>query len=58
MTLRLYILIDAAALAVGTRQVAISTAASRHNVALEIIRTGSRGLYWLESIIVIGILRY
>ena len=31
-----------------------SVAASRHNVALEIIRTGSRGLYWLESIIVMS----
>jgi formate dehydrogenase iron-sulfur subunit len=53
MTLRLYIPIDAAALAVGAGQVAsaISAAAARQNVALDIVRTGSRGLYWLEPMV-------
>jgi formate dehydrogenase iron-sulfur subunit len=53
MTLRLFIPIDAAALAVGAGQVAsaISAAAARQNVALDIVRTGSRGLYWLEPMV-------
>ena len=53
MTLRLFIPIDAAALAVGAGQVAsaISAAAARRNVALDIVRTGSRGLYWLEPMV-------
>jgi formate dehydrogenase iron-sulfur subunit len=53
MALRLYIPIDAAALAVGAGQVAsaISAAAARQNVAIEIVRTGSRGLYWLEPMV-------
>jgi hypothetical protein len=53
MTLRVYIPFDAAALAVGAGQVAsaISAAAARQNVALDIVRTGSRGLYWLEPMV-------
>jgi formate dehydrogenase iron-sulfur subunit len=53
MTLRLYIPIDAGALAVGAGQVAnaISAAAARQQVAIEIVRTGSRGLYWLEPMV-------
>jgi formate dehydrogenase iron-sulfur subunit len=53
MTLRLTIPIDAAALAVGAAQVAaaLQAAAARQNVAIEIVRTGSRGLYWLEPMV-------
>jgi formate dehydrogenase iron-sulfur subunit len=53
MTLRLYVPIDAAALAVGAGQVAsaISAAAARQNIALDVVRTGSRGLYWLEPMV-------
>jgi formate dehydrogenase iron-sulfur subunit len=53
MTLRLYIPRDAAALAVGADEVAagIQAAAGRRNVAVEIIRTGSRGLFWLEPMV-------
>jgi formate dehydrogenase iron-sulfur subunit len=53
MTLRLFIPIDAAALAVGAGQVAsaISAAAARQNIALDMVRTGSRGLYWLEPMV-------
>jgi formate dehydrogenase iron-sulfur subunit len=53
MTLRLTIPIDAAALAVGAGQVAsaIGAAAARQKVAIEIVRTGSRGLYWLEPMV-------
>ena len=51
--LRLYIPIDAAALAVGAEEVAgaIQSAAARHKVAVEIVRNGSRGLYWLETMV-------
>ncbi len=53
MTLRLYIPIDAGALAVGADEVAtaLRKAAARHNVAVEIVRNGSRGLYWLEPMV-------
>ncbi len=53
MTLRLYIPIDAGALAVGADEVAaaIRATAARHNVALDIVRNGSRGLYWLEPLV-------
>jgi formate dehydrogenase iron-sulfur subunit len=53
MTLRLYIPLDAAALAVGADEVAtgIKAAAARRNAAIDIIRTGSRGLYWLEPMV-------
>lgn len=50
MTLRPYIPIDAAALAAGARQVT-SAISARHNVALEVIRTGSRGPYSLEPMV-------
>ncbi len=53
MTLRLYIPIDAGALAVGAEEVAtaIVAAAARHNVAVDMVRNGSRGLYWLEPLV-------
>ncbi len=52
-TLRLYIPIDAAALAVGAEEVAgaIRNAAARQKVAVDIVRNGSRGLYWLEPMV-------
>jgi formate dehydrogenase iron-sulfur subunit len=53
MTLRLFIPIDAGALAVGAEEVAaaLGAAAARRKVAVEIVRTGSRGLYWLEPLV-------
>jgi formate dehydrogenase iron-sulfur subunit len=53
MTLRLFIPVDAGALAVGAEQVAaaLRAAAARQNVAVDIVRTGSRGLYWLEPMV-------
>jgi len=53
MTLRLFIPRDAAALSVGADEVAtaIGAAAARQNVAVEIVRTGSRGLLWLEPMV-------
>ncbi len=56
MTLRLFIPVDAGALAVGADDVAAALrhAAARQNVAVEIVRTGSRGLYWLEPMVEVG----
>ena len=53
MTLRLFIPVDAGALAVGAEDVAaaIAAGAKRRNLAVEIVRTGSRGLYWLEPLV-------
>jgi formate dehydrogenase iron-sulfur subunit len=53
MTLRLYIPRDAAAVAVEADEVAagIRAAAARKNVAVDIVRTGSRGVLWLEPMV-------
>jgi formate dehydrogenase iron-sulfur subunit len=53
MTLRIFIPRDAGAVAVGADEVAIrfERNASQRGVALEIVRTGSRGLYWLEPMV-------
>ena len=53
MTLRLYIPADAGAVAVGADDVAaaLRAVAARQNITLEIVRTGSRGLYWLEPMV-------
>jgi formate dehydrogenase iron-sulfur subunit len=53
MTVRLFIPRDAGALAVGADEVtaAIEQAARSRDLALEIVRTGSRGLYWLEPMV-------
>ena len=53
MTLRLFVARDAGALAVGADEVAdaLREAAQRRNVEIEIVRTGSRGMYWLEPLV-------
>jgi formate dehydrogenase iron-sulfur subunit len=53
MSLRIFVPRDAGALAVGADEVAtaLAEAAVKRNVAVEIIRTGSRGLYWLEPMV-------
>jgi formate dehydrogenase iron-sulfur subunit len=53
MTLRLFVPADAGALAVGSDEVAhaLNVAADRRKVPVEIVRTGSRGLYWLEPMV-------
>ena len=50
MSLRIFIPRDAGAVAVGADEVAAAfeATAAKRGVALEIVRTGSRGLYWLE----------
>ncbi|HTZ69338.1 MAG TPA: NADH-ubiquinone oxidoreductase-F iron-sulfur binding region domain-containing protein [Acetobacteraceae bacterium] len=53
---RLYVSRDAGALALGADEVerAIIAAARRRGLDIEIIRTGSRGLFWLEPMIEIA----
>jgi formate dehydrogenase iron-sulfur subunit len=53
MTMRLYISRDAGAVAVGADEVALvlELAAAKRGVEIEIVRTGSRGLYWLEPMV-------
>ena len=53
MSVRVFIPRDAGALAVGADEVAASlrAEAARRGIAIDIVRTGSRGLYWLEPMI-------
>ena len=53
MSLRLFVPGDAGAVAVGSDAVAtaLRDAASRRDVPIEIVRNGSRGLYWLEPLV-------
>jgi formate dehydrogenase iron-sulfur subunit len=53
MSLRIFVSRDAGAVAVGADEVALALeqAAGSRGADIEIIRTGSRGLYWLEPMI-------
>ncbi|WP_407180469.1 formate dehydrogenase beta subunit [Bradyrhizobium sp. STM 3562] len=53
MTIRIFVPRDAGALAVGADEVAqaLEQAAAKRGVAIDIVRTGSRGLYWLEPMV-------
>jgi formate dehydrogenase iron-sulfur subunit len=53
MTMRLFMPRDAGAVAVGADEVAVAfeQAAATSGIAVEIVRTGSRGLYWLEPMV-------
>jgi formate dehydrogenase iron-sulfur subunit len=53
MKLRIFIPRDAGAVAVGADEVALALeqAASKRGTSIDIVRTGSRGLYWLEPMI-------
>ncbi len=53
MNLRVFVPCDAGALAVGADEVAaaLQTAAADRKLAIEIVRNGSRGAYWLEPLV-------
>ena len=53
MNLRIFVPCDAGAVAVGADEVALALeqAAGRRGAGIEIVRTGSRGLYWLEPMV-------
>ncbi len=53
MTVRVYIPRDSAALAVGADEVvtALAAEAGRRGLEIEIVRNGSRGMFWLEPLV-------
>ena len=53
MNMRIFVSRDAGAVAVGADEVALALAqaAGQRGIAIEIVRTGSRGLYWLEPLV-------
>lgn len=53
MVIRVYVPRDSSALSMGAEKVAAAIAAEAKNrgLAIEIIRNGSRGLYWLETMV-------
>src|SRR5262245_23221265 len=53
MSLRVFVPLDAGAVAVGADSVAtaIAQAAGKRGIAIDIVRTGARGLYWLEPMV-------
>src|SRR4029077_16442858 len=53
MSLRVFIPRDAGAVAVGADEIALALekTATKRGAAVEIVRTGSRGLYWLEPMV-------
>jgi formate dehydrogenase iron-sulfur subunit len=53
VTTRVFISRDSGALAVGADEVAtaVRKAVERKGLAVEIVRTGSRGMYWLEPLV-------
>jgi formate dehydrogenase iron-sulfur subunit len=53
MSLRIFVSCDAGAVAVGADEVALvlGLAADKRGIDIEIVRTGSRGLYWLEPMV-------
>src|SRR5690606_12620488 len=53
MTARVYVPCDTTALALGADMIAraIAASAQRRGIAIDIVRNGSRGLFWLEPLI-------
>ena len=53
MSLRVFVSRDAGAVAVGADEIAVTLerTAAKRGAAIEIVRTGSRGLYWLEPMV-------
>lgn len=53
MTIKVYIPRDSSALSMGAEKVAVAVAleAKKRGLDIEIIRNGSRGLYWLETMV-------
>src|SRR5262249_43277117 len=59
MSLRLFIPCDAASVAVGADEVAqaLEAVAAKRNLAIELVRTGSRGLCWLDPLVEVATAR-
>ena len=50
MSITIYVPCDSSAVSIGADRVAkaISKEAEKRNITIQLIRNGSRGLYWLE----------
>jgi formate dehydrogenase iron-sulfur subunit len=53
MSLRVFVPRDAGSVAVGADEIAskLEQAAAKRGIAIDVVRTGSRGLYWLEPMV-------
>lgn len=53
MTVRIYVPSDTTARSLGADEIAaeIHAAAEQHNIDIELVRNGSRGLFWLEPLV-------
>ncbi len=53
MSIRVYVPRDSSALSLGANQVAkaIASEAARRGVSIELVRNGSRGMFWLEPLV-------
>ena len=53
MTITVYVPCDSAALSLGSDKVAtgIAQEAAKRNIKVNLIRNGSRGLFWLEPLV-------
>jgi formate dehydrogenase iron-sulfur subunit len=56
-SLRVFVSRDASALALGAERTAqaLAAEAQRRGIALELVRTGSRGMFWLEPLVEVGL---
>ncbi len=56
MSQKIYVSADSSALSLGAERVAVAIAkeAQQRGVEIEIIRNGSRGMYWLEPLVEVG----
>ncbi|MEI2385186.1 NADH-quinone oxidoreductase subunit NuoF [Breoghania sp. JC706] len=59
MTTRIFVPLDSASVALGADEIAaaITAEAAQRGVAVEIVRNGSRGLYWLEPMVEVETLK-
>ncbi len=57
MSVRIFVSCDATALALGADRVAraIADEAARRGIAIELVRTGSRGMFWLEPLVEVDV---
>ncbi len=53
MTVRVYVARDSSALSVGAEEIAVHIAqeSKRRGIAIDLVRTGSRGMLWLEPLV-------
>ena len=57
MSVKIFVPRDSTALALGADEVAaaISAEAARRGIEIELVRNGSRGMFWLEPLVEVGI---